>query len=354
MESMGEGPLRLVDPRVARLIDANLDRSREGLRVVEDWCRFGLERDDLVVQLKDWRQRLGRLHRSTYKQARSTATDPGAGLSHPAQLERDNPQAVVAANCGRVQEALRVLEEYGRSIDPSLASESAAIRYGLYDLEVTCLNASLGNARRQTLNNCQLCLITTPCPDLIERVRQSLTAGVTMVQYRCKSGNDRERLDEAKALRMLCQTHGALFVINDRIDLALAVDADGVHLGQDDLPTDVARDLIGEARLLGRSTHTLDDVRRADTEACDYLGLGPVHTTAVKPEKAAIGPVRFQDAQALTRLPVFAIGGIELKNITALLDVGCRRVAVIGAIMAAENPESASQQLLQALLPPVD
>jgi thiamine-phosphate pyrophosphorylase len=253
-----------------------------------------------------------------------------------------------------VQEALRVLEEYGRSIDPSLASESAAIRYGLYDLEVTCLNASLGNARRQTLNNCQLCLITTPCPDLIERVRQSLTAGVTMVQYRCKSGNDRERLDEAKALRMLCQTHGALFVINDRIDLALAVDADGVHLGQDDLPTDVARDLIGEARLLGRSTHTLDDVRRADTEACDYLGLGPVHTTAVKPEKAAIGPVRLQDAQALTRLPVFAIGGIELKNITALLDVGCRRVAVIGAIMAAENPENASQQLLQALLPPVD
>ena len=150
---MGEGPLGLIDSRVARLIDANLDRAREGLRVVEDWCRFGLERDDLVVRLKDWRQRLGRLHRNIYKQARSTATDPGAGLSHPAQLERHNPQAVVAANCGRVQEALRVLEEYGRSLDPSLASESAAIRYGLYDLEVTCLNASALNARRRTLHN---------------------------------------------------------------------------------------------------------------------------------------------------------------------------------------------------------
>jgi thiamine-phosphate pyrophosphorylase len=114
-----------------------------------------------------------------------------------------------------------------------------------------------------------------------------------MVQYRCKSGNDRERLDEAKALRMLCRNHGALFVINDRIDLALAVDADGVHLGQDDLPTDVARGLIGEARLLGRSTHTLDDVRRADAEACDYLGLGPVHTTAVKPDKPADWPDAF-------------------------------------------------------------
>jgi thiamine-phosphate pyrophosphorylase len=269
-------------------------------------------------------------------------------------MERHNPQAVVAANCGRVQEALRVLEEYSRSVDPSLASESAAIRYGLYDLEVTCLKAGVGSERRRTLNNCQLCLITTPCPDLIERVKQSLAAGITMVQYRCKSGNDRERLEEAKALRMLCRNHGALFVINDRIDLALAVDADGVHLGQDDLPTDVARGLIGEARLLGRSTNTLDDVRRADAEACDYLGLGPVHTTVVKPDKPAVGPVRLQEAQAITRLPVFAIGGIDLDNIAALLDVGCRRIAVIGAIMAAENPERASQQLLQALLPPVD
>ncbi len=352
MEPTDEGPL--VDRRVARLIDANLDRAREGLRVVEDWCRFGLERDDLVVQLKDWRQRLGRLHRSTYKQARSTASDPGAGLSHPAQLERNSPQAVVAANCGRVQEALRVLEEYGRSVDSPLASESAAIRYGLYDLEVICLNSSLGDERRRTLNDCQLCLITTPCPDLIERVKHSLAAGVTMVQYRCKGGSDRDRLNEAKALRMLCHQHGALFLINDRIDLALAVDADGVHLGQDDLPTEVARGLIGEERLLGRSTHTLEEVRYANAEPCDYLGLGPVHTTTVKPDKPAVGPMRLQEAQKLTHLPVFAIGGIDLDNIAALLDAGCRRIAVIGAIMAAESPERASQQLLQALLPPVD
>ena len=87
------------DPRVARLIDANLDRAREGLRVVEDWCRFGLERRDLVAELKDWRQRLGRLHRDVYKQARSTANDTGAGMGHPAQCERISPQQIVAANC---------------------------------------------------------------------------------------------------------------------------------------------------------------------------------------------------------------------------------------------------------------
>ena len=87
------------DPRLARLIDANLDRAREGLRVVEDWCRFGLEREDLVVTLKDWRQRLGQRHHDLYKQSRSTATDSGAGLGHPAQLDRHSPRQVVAANC---------------------------------------------------------------------------------------------------------------------------------------------------------------------------------------------------------------------------------------------------------------
>ena len=338
-----------LDPRVARLIDANLDRAREGLRVVEDWCRFGLERDDLVISLKDWRQRLGKLHREHYKQARSTATDPAAGLDHPAQLDRHSPRQVVEANCGRVQEALRVLEEYGRSVDAPLAAEAAAIRYGLYDLEVTCLRATGGNSRRNRLQDCQLCLITAPCPDLIERVTAALRSGVAMVQHRCKSGSDRSRLAEAKALAALCQDHGALLIINDRIDLALAVDADGVHLGQDDLPTGVARGLIGPDRLLGRSTHDLDQVAEANREDCDYLGLGPVNTTAVKPERPAIGAELVGQALAITQKPVFAIGGITQANLSQLTAVGCRRVAVIGAIMGSNTPAESSQSLLNSL-----
>ena len=338
-----------LDPRVARLIDANLDRAREGLRVVEDWCRFGLERDDLVISLKDWRQRLGKLHREHYKQARSTATDPAAGLDHPAQLDRHSPRQVVEANCGRVQEALRVLEEYARSVDAPLAAEAAAIRYGLYDLEVTCLRATGGNSRRNRLQDCQLCLITAPCPDLIERVTAALRSGVAMVQHRCKSGSDRSRLAEAKALAALCQDHGALLIINDRIDLALAVDADGVHLGQDDLPTGVARGLIGPDRLLGRSTHDLDQVAEANREDCDYLGLGPVNTTAVKPERPAIGAELVGQALAITQKPVFAIGGITQGNLSQLTAVGCRRVAVIGAIMGSNTPAESSQSLLNSL-----
>ena len=233
----------------SRLLDANLDRAREGLRVVEDWCRFGLDRDDLVIPLKDWRQRLGTLHRDVYKQARSTATDSGAGLEHPAQHDRHRPEHVVAANCARVQEALRVLEEYARTSDPDLAQTAASIRYGLYDLEVSCLNATRGGRRRERLNDARLCLLTCRTPNLLTIVEQALRSGVEMVQYREKTADDRQRLTEAcsaswPALR-------SLFIVNDRIDLALAVDADGVHLGQDDLPTDVAPTVAGNRASAG-------------------------------------------------------------------------------------------------------
>ena len=348
MKAMGCDPS--LDPRVARLIDANLDRAREGLRVVEDWCRFGLDRNDLVVTLKDWRQRLGRLHHDHYKRARSTATDTGAGLEHPAQLDRHSPRQVVAANCGRVQEALRVLEEYGRNIDPSLAQQAAGIRYGLYDLEVTCLEATAGSNRRNRLQDCRLCLITSPSDNLLGQVGAALRSGVGMVQYRAKDGSDRERLEEARSVAELCHQSGALFIVNDRIDLALAVDADGVHLGQDDLPTDIARQLIGADRLLGRSTHNLDQVRQANAEACDYLGLGPVNSTAVKPDRQAIGTTLVGDATALSERPVFAIGGINSTNLGQLTGVGCRRVAVIGAIMGADDPGAASTDLLRQLM----
>ena len=349
MKAMGCDPS--LDPRVARLIDANLDRAREGLRVVEDWCRFGLDRKDLVVTLKDWRQRLGRLHHDRYKQARSTSTDTAAGLEHPAQLDRHSPRRVVAANCGRVQEALRVLEEYARGMDPALAGEAGAIRYGLYDLEVTCLEATAGSNRRRRLEDCRLCLITSPSDRLSATVSAALRSGVEMVQYRAKSGSDLERLQEARTLAELCHQHGALFIVNDRIDLALAVDADGVHLGQDDLPTDVARRLIGAERLLGRSTHSLDQVRKANVEACDYLGLGPVHTTTVKPDRDAIGSELVAKAVQESERPIFAIGGITSANIDQLLEVGCRRAAVIGAIMGSDNPDAACAELLHRLTP---
>jgi len=344
---------------VHRLLDANLDRAREGLRVLEDWARFGLERPDLVARTKDLRQRLGGLHRDAYKRARHTATDPAAGLGHPAQAERRQPRAVVAANAARVQEALRVLEEFGRSLDPQLAAEAAAIRYRLYDLEVELLApAGAAGQRRRQLLDCHLYLVTSPAQALEPVVAAALAGGVRLVQYRAKEGSagddgtplsDAARLRQARALRQLCARHGALFIVNDRIDLALAVDADGVHLGQGDLPPAVARRLLGPERLVGRSTHAIDQLRQAIADGCDYVGVGPVTATPTKPGREPVGLAYVREATAASAIPCFAIGGITAAGVPALRQAGAERVAVVRAITEAHDPAAASRELLAAL-----
>ena len=345
---------------VARLLDANLDRAREGLRVLEDWARFGLDRADLVARTKDMRQRLGLLHRDDYKLARHTATDPAAGMGHPAQQERLSPSQIVGANAGRVHEALRVLEEFGRSIDPELASEAAALRYGIYDLEVDLLQASRGGQqRRQLLAKCHLYLVSSPVPGLEAVVAAALGAGVRLVQYRAKDGSlggkdgapidDSQRLQQCRRLRQLCASHGALFIVNDRIDLALAVEADGVHLGQGDLPPAVARQLLGPERLIGRSTHGIDQLRQAVADGCDYVGVGPVNATPTKPGREPVGLDYVRQAAAESPIPFFAIGGLECANIDAVRQAGGQRVAVVRAITAAADPAAATTALLQAL-----
>ena len=338
------------EPAVLRLLDANLDRAREGLRVLEDWCRFGLDRQDLVARLKDLRQRLGRCHLPAYKASRHSASDGGAGLAHPAQAERQQPAQVVAANAGRAQEALRVLEEFGRAGDPLLAAEAAAIRYALYDLEVDLLRACGAAAgRRQQLLRCHLYLITSPSPRLHETVAAALEAGVRLVQYRAKQADDLERWREARALRQLCASHGALFLVNDRVDLALAVEADGVHLGQGDLPPAQARRLLGPDRLIGRSTQRIEQLRQAVADGCDYVGVGPINATPTKPGREPVGLAYVRAAAAESPIPFFAIGGLDLTRLPPVLAAGGSRVAVVRAITEASDPGAASRQLLAAL-----
>jgi len=343
---------------IERLIDANLDRAREGLRVMEEWGRFALERPDLVWRCKDLRQRLGQLHGDRYKFARDAASDPATGLAHPAQAGRDDGPAIVAANAARVQEALRVLEEFGRLVDVELASSAAAIRYRLYDLEVDLLRANPSrDDRRDRLNRCSLYLVTSPVPRLVSVVEQCVQAGLRLVQYRAKPGithagvefDDRRRLDEARELRRLCMEHGALFLINDRIDLALAVDADGVHLGQGDLPVPVARRLLGPERLIGCSTHAIPELRQAVADGCDYVGVGPVQATPTKPGREPVGLDYVAAAARECPIPFFAIGGIDPSNLAEVQAAGATRVAVVRALTEAASPAMITQTLLRQL-----
>ncbi len=335
------------DAGVTQLIDANLDRAKEGLRVIEDWCRFGLKRKELVIRIKDWRQQLGVHHIDLYKKARCTATDQGIGLTHPAQKTRTTSQQVVEANFSRVQEALRVLEEFTRHSDNDLAVLAAKIRYDLYELETTILEANFGEKIRKTLYESKVCLITKPHPSLLETIHTCLTAGIKMVQYRSKNKSDVEKLSEIKELSLICKDFEAILIINDRVDLAMAVDADGVHLGQEDLPIEIARKLFGNEKIIGCSTHSFEQVKDAEKKGFDYIGVGPIYTTKTKPQKEPIGINYMQEVSNEISLPWFAIGGINSSNLKEVISAGASRIAVVDAIMNSDEPAIATRNLLE-------
>jgi len=327
------------DVAVYRILDANLDRAREGLRVLEDWCRFGLNQSDLTKKFKHLRQSLAHWHTSELRAARDTPADRGTQLSHPDEEQRHSLNDVLQVNFCRVQEALRVLEEYGKLYQPAMATGCKQLRYQIYSLE----SQLLGHQRQRQLQQAHTYLVTAPQDNLLTVVEAALKGGLPLVQYRDKHSDDGLRLRRAQALKDLCHRYGALFLINDRVDLALAVDADGVHLGQQDLPLATARQLLGSHRIIGCSTTNPEEMQRAIQAGADYIGVGPVFATPTKPDKAAAGVDYVRYAVEHATIPWFAIGGITTDNLDQVIQAGARRVAVVRAIMEADDPARSSQ-----------
>jgi thiamine-phosphate pyrophosphorylase len=327
---------------IERILDANLDRAREGLRVIEEWCRFGLNDIKMAEQCKQMRQEIATWHSTELRLARDTQEDVGTELSHPQEETRSSITRVLQANICRTQEALRVLEEYGKLYKPEMGEAFKQMRYRVYVLESNLLAYN----RYQKLQEAKLYLVTSPSERLFSVVEAALEGGLTLVQYRDKNTDDSIRLANAQKLRQLCRDRNALFIINDRVDLAVAVDADGVHLGQQDLPIDIARRILGTGRIIGKSTTNPQEMENAIAEGADYIGVGPVYETPTKPGKAAAGFEYIRHAVKHSSVPWFAIGGIDTSNLNDVLTAGAERVAVVRAIMQADNPTSVTQELL--------
>ncbi|MEM6254454.1 MAG: thiamine phosphate synthase [Cyanobacteria bacterium P01_D01_bin.156] len=326
-----------------RILDANLDRAREGLRILEEWCRFGLNDAGLTEKIKHFRQTLGSWHSSLIRQSRDTPGDPGTALSHPQEEQRDTLQTVVQVNCCRVQEALRVLEEYGKLYSLEMASGAKQMRYQLYTLE----SQLLGHTLRQRLAGARSYLVTSPSDQLVAIVEAALKGGVDIVQYREKSADDEIRLQLAVQLKDLCHRYDSLFIVNDRVDIAAVVGADGVHLGQQDLPMEAARRILGPLPIVGRSTTNPSEMARAIDEGADYIGVGPVYATPTKPGKAAAGYEYIRYAVEHAPMPWFAIGGIDLTNVAAVREAGAPGVAIVRAIMQADDPTQITREVNQ-------
>ena len=182
-----------------------------------------------------------------------------------------------------------------------------------------------------------------------ERLEAALAGGVDIVQLRLKDASDEEIVAAAREFRALCDRFGALFVLNDRPDLAAACGADGVHVGQDDTPVAHAREIVGADAIVGLSTHSMQQAQAGGRSGADYIAVGPVHATPTKEGRPAIGvePVRY--AATHVDIPWFAIGGIDADTVDDVVRAGARRIVVVRALAEADDPEAAARALRATL-----
>jgi len=345
-----------MDPAVARIIDANLNRAREALRVLEDHARFVANDGQLCERIKRARHNLTSCARelpvAELLAARDVAGDAGTAISTPQESVRSTPEDVAAAAAKRVAEALRSIEEYAKLVDPVLAARFEQLRYQSYEIEQSLFDTTptarrLLSARLHVLITESLCRLPW-----LEVARAAIDGGADVLQLREKSLPDRELLNRALRLCRLAHENGVAVVINDRPDIARLASADAVHLGQDDLSIADARRIAGPSMRVGRSTHAPDQVRRADANGADYIAVGPMFASATKPASHTPGPPLAAAALKLTSRPIIAIGGITVATIPALLQRGVACVAVCQAVINAPDPADVCRELLAAMTQP--
>ncbi|HEX4129333.1 MAG TPA: thiamine phosphate synthase [Pirellulales bacterium] len=349
----GESPgaKRVAESRTLRILDASANRAREGLRVVEDYVRFALDDRALTETLKQLRHDLAAaLHRFDVAEllaSRDTPGDVGTAVTTSAEGQRDSLSNVAAASFKRVEEALRSLEEYGKLIDPAAAAAFEQLRYRAYTLEAAVLR-STPQVTDDRLASARLYVLVDGRENIAEferLVADLVAARVDVIQLRGKRLGDRELLDRALRLRLLTQGTHTLFVMNDRPDLALLAGADGVHVGQDELPIAEVRRIVGSRTFIGVSTHTIEQARQAVRDGADYLGIGPVFASTTKQFDHLAGLDFVSAVAAEIAIPAFAIGGITLANLGDVLAAGAKCVAISGAIVDSADPARLAAEL---------
>ncbi|MFL5331049.1 MAG: thiamine phosphate synthase [Gemmataceae bacterium] len=336
----------------ARILDANINRAREAARVLEDYARFCLNDAMLSRTCKTMRHELRDLSTDfglAPLSGRDTPHDVGTAFSTEGEFRRADIHSVVIANAKRLQEALRSLEEFGKVIDAQVAQRIKGLRYQSYAVESAFAGVAQG---RKYLADVRLYWLFTGAscrisPELA--VREAVAGGVQMIQLREKSLTDTQLLVRAREMRRWTRELQVPFIVNDRPDIARLADADGVHLGQDDLPVAAARSMLGPDAIIGVSTHAMEQVHRAVRDGANYIGVGPTFSSSTKDFRELAGLEFVSQVAAETSLPAFVLGGVTPKNLPDVIAAGGRRIAVSAAISTSEHPRATALTLANAL-----
>ncbi len=338
-----------------RIIDANFNRAREALRVLEEFCRFIL--NDAVLSERSKRLRHDLCHVMSQLPAvelitfRDTPGDVGCGITTSSETTRKDSGEVIVAAGKRLSEALRCIEEFGKVVSPDMAGAVESLRYKAYDIEQAIIlranpRVKLGKVRLYVLVTAELCHLSLP-----DTVQAVIAGGADCIQLRQKGVSDRELFKQAVELAGLCRQAGVLFVMNDRVDLALLAGADGVHLGQGDLGINEARKVMGAHMFAGSSCHSMQEVQQALEQGADYVAIGAVYGSNTKPDVQQVGLGLIQNAREIcpANCPVIAIGGIDTSNVRAVLEAGANGVALCSAIISQPDPEQATQKFAEII-----
>jgi thiamine-phosphate pyrophosphorylase len=334
---------------LARIVDVNLNRARESLRILDDYARFVRNDQLLTAEIKQLRHDLVAastiLPDRLLLAARDTLGDVGTSLTTSTEGTRDSANHVAVVNVKRLQEALRSLEEYGKALNQMFAASIESVRYRAYTIERAIL-VGLAASERLADAHVYALLTKSQCVAGVDwMIAEMAAGGVSIIQMREKHRTDSELLHLAQDYRKWCSKAGVLFIVNDRPDIAAIVGADGVHLGQDDLPVAAARRIVGSQALIGVSTHNLGQVRQAMLDGADYIGVGPCFPSKTKTFDDFPGLNFVREVAASTTLPAFALGGITLENASSVRAAGLNRVAVSSLLAQADEPQPVASQL---------
>lgn len=316
------------------LLDANLARVKEGLRVMEDIVRFVFVDKELFEAVKVLRHSLsqtetwfgtGHIIRARF------GTDIGIEQTTKTEFERNSMYSLIRANASRVTEALRTLEEFAKIYTNKNAFLFQKARYQVYALERDLMMRTPHFYLYQYFEEG----IIYPISDSIEELKDYIDAGAKVVQLRDKSGNKQLIQQKVKELCRYLQKRYAegkekvVFILNDHVDLAARLPVDGVHIGQEDGEVLQTRIQIGSNKIIGRSTHNSEQANRAVMEGVDYIGVGPIYATPTKADRKAIGLETLEIIAETVPLPLVAIGGIDPSNVREIYAQGVRNVAAV-------------------------
>jgi len=340
---------------IYRIIDANFNRAREALRTIEEFCRFTLDSAPLTGRTKQLRHQLSsavaKLDAGRLLAARDTQKDVGIGQKTEQQLLRSDLKDCLTAACKKLPEALRVLAETTQPLNTSVSEKLENLRYAAYTLEKDVTIFSNTTEKFKTVK--LYIVITGNLPtEIISLTTSCAAGGADCIQMRAKNMPDDELLALASEFTRLCRQTGVLSIINDRIDIAVAANADGVHLGQHDLAVAQVRYLELSPLIVGKSTHSIEQLKDTCQHQPSYVSLGPVFKTPTKPALEPVGLDYVKQAQQVltgTGIQSVAIGGVTADNVRQVLNAGAERIAVCSAVTRTANPEKACRLLKEKI-----